>query len=131
MRKLTDIINKVKDKKETNLPYGSDECGKFLKSTYKNSVNETVFLNEELYEKFVEYDEIVDSIGKLEIKKKMIEHMLQSEMKFNEMAFCKERKVTWKSVVKNTVDTKKLKAEYPELVEGYMKSSTSRMFKIK
>ncbi|MGL4911816.1 MAG: hypothetical protein ACRC3Y_05215 [Romboutsia sp.] len=131
MRKITDLINKVKDKKEANLPYGSDECGKFLKATYKNSVSETVFLNEELYEKFEEYDDIVENIGKLEVKKKMIEHMLQSEIKFNETAFCKERKVTWKSVAKNTVDTKRLKADYPELVEGYMKTSTSRMFKIK
>lgn len=126
------LIDKIKNKEEkVNLPFGSEECGKFLKNTYKNSVDEVVILNDNLYDKFSEYDEIVSSIKSLEARKKTIEHIIQSEMKNSATAFCKERKITWKSVVKSSVDTKKLKFDHPEIVNNYTKISSSRMFKIK
>lgn len=39
--------------------------------------------------------------------------------------------ITWKSSIRNTVDTKLLKTNYPEVYEDCMKQSTTRTFKIK
>lgn len=129
MRKITDFIKKKE--KEVNLPFGSDECGKFLKETYKDTLNEVVVLDDGLYEKIEKYNSIVDNINKLEKEKKTIEHIIQSEMKEYETAFCKDRKITWKKVIKNSIDTKKLKIDYPEIIKNYTKTSTSRTFRMK
>lgn len=129
MRKITDFIKKKE--KEVNLPFGSDECGKFLKETYKETLNEVVVLDDGLYEKIEKYNSIVDNINKLEKEKKIIEHIIQSEMKEYETAFCKDRKITWKKVIKNSIDTKKLKIDYPEIIKNYTKTSTSRTFRMK
>ncbi len=101
-----------------------------MKLLYANSINETVILDESLYECIEEYDEIVSSISKLESRKKVIEHKLQSNLKEYEIGFCKERKITWKSVTKTSVDTKKLREDLPEVIDGYLKTSTSRVFRI-
>lgn len=129
MRKITDFIKKKE--KEVNLPFGSEECGKFLKETYKDTLNEVVVLDDGLYEKIEKYNSIVDNINKLEKEKKIIEHIIQSEMKEYETAFCKDRKITWKKVIKNSIDTKKLKVDYPEIIKNYTKTSTSRTFRMK
>lgn len=129
MRKITDFIKKKE--KEVNLPFGSDECGKFLKETYKDTLNEVVVLDDGLYEKIEHYNSIVDNINKLEKEKKTIEHIIQSEMREYETAFCKDRKITWKKVIKNSIDTKKLKVDYPEIIKNYTKTSTSRTFRMK
>ncbi|WP_092926448.1 hypothetical protein [Romboutsia hominis] len=129
MRKITDFIKKKE--KEVNLPFGSDECGKFLKETYKDTLNEVLVLDDGLYEKIEKYNSIVDNINKLEKEKKIIEHIIQSEMKEYETAFCKDRKITWKKVIKNSIDTKKLKIDYPEIIKNYTKTSTSRTFRMK
>ena len=131
MKRFVDIFKSNKeDLNNCQLPFGSDDCGKFLRKTYANSINETVILDESLYECIEEYDEIVSSISKLESRKKVIEHKLQSNLKEYEIGFCKERKITWKSVTKTSVDTKKLREDLPEVVDGYLKTSTSRVFRI-
>ena len=131
MKRFVDIFKSNKeDLNNCQLPFGSDDCGKFLRKTYANSINETVILDESLYECIEEYDEIVSSISKLESRKKVIEHKLQSNLKEYERGFCKERKITWKSVTKTSVDTKKLREDLPEVIDGYLKTSTSRVFRI-
>ncbi|RDY28140.1 hypothetical protein CHL78_005965 [Romboutsia weinsteinii] len=120
-----------KSEKENNLPFGSNECGRFLRETYKDSVDEVKILEENVYEKLNEYDEIVENISKLETRKKIIEHILQSEMKECETAFCKERKITWKPVIKSSIDSKVFKDENPELALKYIKVNKSRVFKIR
>ena len=131
MKRFVDIFKSNKeDLNNCQLPFGSDDCGKFLRKTYANSINETVILDESLYECIEEYDEIVSSISKLESRKKVIEHKLQNNLKEYEIGFCKERKITWKSVTKTSVDTKKLREDLPEVIDGYLKTSTSRVFRI-
>lgn len=129
MKILTNIINKKN--KECNLPFGSKEYGNFLKETYKESIDETILLNEDLYSNLLEYDEIIDNLNKLEGRKKVIEHTLQNEMKEYEKAFCIDRKITWKKVTKNSIDSKKLKEDHPDIVSNYIKVSSNRVFKIK
>ena len=131
MMRFVDIFKSNKeDLNNCQLPFGSDDCGKFLRKTYANSINETIILDEALYESIKEYDEINNEINSLESRKKAIEHELQSNLKEYEIGFCKERKITWKSVTKTSIDTKRLREELPELVDGYLKTTTSRVFRI-
>lgn len=114
----------------SNLPFGSKECGEYLKSTYANSIDEVLLIQEVMYDKIMEYDEIVENISQLEKRKKVIEHILQNELKEYETGFCKDRKITWKGVIKKTIDTKKIRKDYPELAQTYEKYNISRVFKI-
>ena len=63
-------------------------------------------------------------------KKKIIEHKIQSNLREYEIGFCKERKITWKSVTKTSVDTKRLREDLPDIVDKYLKTTTSRVFRI-
>ena len=128
MGMLNNFFNKAV--KESMYPLGSKECGNFLKEVYKESIDDTIILTEDIYEKISKYDEINEKIKNLEFEKKSIEHFLQNEMKEYETAFCKERKMTWKSTEKTTIDTKSLKKDNPELASRYLRTSKSRIFKI-
>lgn len=128
MGMIKNFFNKsIEDNK---YPFGSKECASFLKEAYKNSIDETIILTEDMYEKLQRYDEINENLGKLEFEKKTIEHFLQNEMKKYEIAFCKERKITWKPTQKTILDTKLIKKNEPEIATKYSKTTSSRIFKI-
>lgn len=55
---------------------------------------------------------------------------MQSEMGEYEIAFLGDRKVTWKTQVRSSLDTKRLKVDYKELVSEYTKTTTSRVFRM-
>ncbi|MGL5749300.1 MAG: YqaJ viral recombinase family protein [Paraclostridium sp.] len=111
------------------LPDGSEEYSNYLKSKYKDSRDEVVniFISDD---KLSRYDEIAMTIKKLDKEKKAIEQMVQSEMGEYEVAFLGDRKVTWKTQVRNSLDTKRLKVDYKDLVSEYTKTSTSRVFRM-
>lgn len=96
-----------------------------------DTVSEAVVLSDDLHESLSRYDEIVDSISKLKSEKDIIEHSIMTLMKENEIAYVKNRKITWKKSVRTSLDTKSLKEEEPEIYKKYSKISSSRMFKIR
>lgn len=112
-------------------PVGSAEYGKFIREAYMDTVSEAVVLSDDLHESLSRYDEIVDSISKLKSEKDIIEHSIMTLMKENEIAYVKNRKITWKKSVRTSLDTKSLKEDEPEIYNKYSKISSSRMFKIK
>ena len=115
------------------LPDGSDAYSEYLKEKYKVSNSETIELDNILKngaDKLLRHDEIVASIKELEVEKKQIEQEIQAEMQEFEVAKIGDRKITWKTSTRNTIDSKRLKQEMPEVAEKFMKSSTSRTFKI-
>mgnify|MGYP007062347284 FL=1 len=112
-------------------PVGSAEYGKLIREAYMDTVSEAVVLSDDLHESLSRYDEIVDSISKLKSEKDIIEHSIMTLMKENEIAYVKDRKITWKKSVRTSLDTKSLKEEEPEIYKKYSKISSSRMFKIK
>lgn len=110
-------------------PDGSDDYSKVLQGFYKDSKNEEIILFEE--ESLMgRYDEVCEFLKEVDKEKKTIEQYLQSQMKEYEVAFIGDRKITWKTQTRNSLDTKKLKKEHPELVEKYMKTTTSRVFRV-
>lgn len=112
-------------------PVGSAEYGKLIREAYMDTVDEAVVLSDDLHESLSRYDEIASSISKLKSEKDVIEHTIMSLMKENEIAYVKNRKITWKKSVRTSLDTKSLKEEEPEIYKKYSKITSSRIFKIK
>lgn len=114
---------------ELQIPDGSDDYSSVLQGLYKDSIEEEVILfeKEDLLKR---YDDVRELVKDLDSEKKAIEQYLQMQMKEYEVAYLGDRKITWKKQVRNTVDTKRLKKEHPEIVEKYMKATTSRVFRI-
>ena len=111
------------------IPDGSDDYSNVLQGLYKDSIEEEVILfeKENLLNR---YDDVRELIKDLDSERKAIEQYLQMQMKEYEVAYLGDRKITWKKQSRNTVDTKRLKKEHPEIVEKYMKTTTSRVFRI-
>lgn len=114
------------------MPDGSDAYSEYLKKKYDRSNGQVIELHllENGVNKLNRYDEIVTDIKALESEKKLIEQEIQFHMEEFEVAKIGDRKVTWKTSNRNTIDSKKLKAEMPEIADKYMKTSISRTFRI-
>ncbi|MFR6246830.1 MAG: YqaJ viral recombinase family protein [Romboutsia timonensis] len=114
------------------MPDGSDAYSEYLKKKYDKSNGQVIELHllENGPDKLSRYDEIVSDIKALESEKKLIEQEIQFHMEEFEIAKIGDRKVTWKSSSRNTIDSKKLKAEMPDIAQQYMKTSTSRTFRV-
>jgi putative phage-type endonuclease len=110
-------------------PDGSEDYSMFLKEKYKEFKDESliIFMKED---KLSRHSEVTSLIKDLEIEKKAIEQHIQNEMKEYEIAYIGDKKITWKSQSRSSLDTKRLKKEHPEIADQYMKTTTSRVFKI-
>lgn len=110
-------------------PDGSEKYSKYLKSKYKETKNESLilFMKED---KLSRYDDVVGLIKELQLEKNAIEQFIQNEMKEYEIAYIGDRKITWKSQSRSSLDTKKLKEEQPQLIDNYMKTTNTRVFKV-
>ena len=125
------LLGKSKEEK-INAPVGSAEYGRLVKEAYiDTTINEAKFLSDDLYDSISRHDEIIDAISKLKVEKDIIEHTIMGLMKENEIAYIKERKITWKKTSRVSFDTKLFKLEEPELYEKYCRVSNNRLFKIK
>ncbi|CEQ09724.1 phage-type endonuclease [[Clostridium] sordellii] len=114
------------------LPDGSDAYSEYLKEKYKKSNGQEIELHllKDGPQKLLRYDEIVTDIKALETEKKLIEQEIQLHMEDFEVAKIGDRKITWKTSSRNTIDSKKLKSEMPDIAVQYTKTSTSRTFRI-
>ena len=114
------------------MPDGSDAYSEYLKKKYDKSNGQVIELHllENGVNKLNRYDEIVADIKALESEKKLIEQEIQFHMEDFEVATVGDRKITWKTLNRITIDSKKLKSEMPEIAQQYMKTSTSRTFRV-
>ncbi|WP_278681500.1 YqaJ viral recombinase family protein [Paraclostridium bifermentans] len=114
------------------LPDGSDAYSEFLKEKYKKSNGQEIELHllKDGPQKLLRYDEIVSDIKTLESEKKLIEQEIQLHMGEFEVAKIGDRKITWKTSSRNSIDSKKFKSEMPEIAKQFTKTSNSRTFRI-
>ena len=110
-------------------PDGSEDYSKVLQVLYKDSIDEELILFEK-GDLLKRYDDVREFVKNLDMERKAIEQYLQMQMKDYEVAYLGDRKITWKKQVRNTIDTKKLKQDHPEIASKYMKTITSRVFRI-
>ncbi len=114
---------------EIPAPDGSLDYSIVLQGLYKDSKDEELILFEQ--EKLLDrYDEITAIYKEIEVERKKIEQYIQVQMKEYEVGFIGDRRITWKKQSRNTIDTKKLKKEYPEIAAECMKTTTYRVFRM-
>lgn len=111
---------------------GSKSCSQALAERFPGGVTDSITLPKEADELLNEIDELNEAADRIkdqiESKKNGIKLMLGD----NEIAYAGERKVTWKTQAgRVTVDSKRLKAEMPDVYEKYSKQGNPiRVFKI-
>ncbi len=87
---------------------------------------------EEIYKKLAEALNYKKQIKELEEKKDELEDEVKLAMGDNEtLLYNSEVIATWKSQERNTIDSKKLKADLPDIAEKYNKKSMVRVFRPK
>lgn len=111
---------------------GSSAAEKFLKERYeKTDPDKTVDLSFSFKEKLDNYFELKQNIKQLQEMAKKTENEIKNELKDAEIGFVDGYEVSWKPVVSNRLDTKRLKKEKPEIYEQFVKQSKSRRFNVK
>lgn len=127
-----DFWHKYVETREMPPPDGSDAAGEAILNMYPSSAADTSVDLIGFKDRLYRYDEIDTLIGSLEREQAEIKQQIQLEMKDAETAYIGDRKVTWKSTKpRETIDSKKLKAEMPEIYKSFLKEGKpSRRFTV-
>lgn len=111
---------------------GSEASSKLLKAMYPQSDSTAEIVLPQETEAIVEaMDVLTDDIKKAELQKAEYENQLKALIGENEKAYAGSRQIIWKTQSSKRIDSKRLKAELPELFEQYTNVSTSRRFTVK
>lgn len=107
---------------------GSQSCTEALRNKFKGGQVEPILLPGESVKLLNRYDELKALKAEIETESKEIQNKLCAMLGDNEIGFVGEgedaRKVSWKTVAgRTTIDSKKLKAEMPDVYEKYSKKS--------
>jgi putative phage-type endonuclease len=78
-----------------------------------------------------EYDTIKAQITELDSRKTFIENSIKQTMGDAECAWAGDRPISWTTVISRRVNSKRLKAEHPDVYEAVAEESSSRRFEIK
>lgn len=120
---------------EKNIPPaldGSSAAEEFLKQKYsKAEPGKTINLKSEYKDKVEQYLSLKETINELNTQMKELENQIKNELKEAETGFVGGYQLSWKPVISNRVDSKKLKAQFPNIYEQVIKESYSRRFGIK
>lgn len=111
---------------------GSDASVDLLKALYPESDPASEINLPKDVETLIEALEVIKSdIKESETQKKEYENQIKALMGASEKAFAGTRKITWKSNSVTRIDSKRLKAEKPELYTKYSNTTSERKFLIK
>lgn len=110
---------------------GSDASTDFLSIMFKGEPGSEMELDDEADQIIKELEEAKESKKKIDELVKTYENQLKQKLGDMETGQASDHVVTWKSTTSNRVDSKVLKAEYPEVYEAVTKPSVSRRFGIK
>ncbi|WP_346234537.1 lambda-exonuclease family protein [Lysinibacillus telephonicus] len=109
---------------------GSEATTELLKKMYPEDDGTAVMLSKEDDILLDALESIKQEISVLEEQKKEYENKLKLKLKNATEGHSVRHKVTFKTIVSNRVDSKKLKSEVPEVYEKFVKPSTSRRLNI-
>lgn len=110
---------------------GSSQYDDILAKKYGDSNGLQVGLDTKFIEKIERRNELKSLIDTMETEINQIDQTIKEQIGENEKAICGDYSITWKSQTRNTIDSKRLKIELPDIAEKYMKESSSRVFRIK
>ncbi|GGE47921.1 hypothetical protein GCM10011391_28380 [Pullulanibacillus camelliae] len=111
---------------------GSEASEKLLKSMYPESEPDSETELPDEADKLIEaLEQVKTEIDEREALKKEYENKLKQMLGEFETGLASNHVIRWKTYVSNRIDTKRLKAEQPDIYERYIKPSKSRRFTIK
>lgn len=110
---------------------GSDSTTDTLRMQYPQSMPEGVADLTECQDLLVKRAELQEEKKRLEELVSEIENQLRDELKEAEKGLTKGWSVIFKTQTRTTIDTKKLKAERPEIAAAYTKETTTRPLMIR
>lgn len=111
-------------------PDGSKVCDEVISRYYPEARKGAVIPLIGFDEKLMRRQEIEALIKKLEAESSQIEQEIKLYMQDAETALSDHYKVRWSSVVSSRIDSKKMKAEEPEVYQQFLSVNRSRRFKI-
>lgn len=124
-------INNV-EKNEPPMFDGSDASTELLKHLYPESIADSFVSLGKQEELLIEARNQVDrEIKVLQEQKAEYENKIKAKLGTNEVGGTENYKIYWKSYTTNRFDSKRFKAEHPDLFEQYVKESKSRKFTVK
>lgn len=110
---------------------GSPAASEFLNKLYPDDNGETIMLSEEEDKLIDALEHVKAEMKDLEALKKRYENELKMKLEDSTFGVTSLYEVSYKSQVRNTIDSKRLREEMPDIAKKYMKSSQSRPLKIK
>ncbi|MFJ8216437.1 YqaJ viral recombinase family protein [Bacillus cereus] len=124
-------LNNV-EKNEPPMFDGSDASTVLLKHLYPESIADSFVSLSKQEELLIEARDQVDrEIKVLQEQKAEYENKIKAKLGTNEVGETENYKIYWKSYTTNRFDSKRFKAEHPDLFEQYVKESKSRKFTVK
>lgn len=112
------------------IPDGSDATTAYFNSRFSISNGKTIELPEDALAVCEEYEELSLQLKELEKKKSEAANKLKNYLKENESGTVGDRTISWKTVVKNSLDTTRLKSEKPEIFNSFLKESSYRRLSV-
>lgn len=111
---------------------GSNSTLEGINKQYKDEVDELVDLSysNSVTQALQDREEINKQIKILDEMKQEKENLIKSQLGKHIKGFTSGYSLSWKNQIRESVDSKKLKAEYPEAFEKCKKESTSRILRI-
>ncbi len=111
---------------------GSDASAKFLSDRFPESVPGTQIVLPESADTIIkEYDAACEQLSEITERKQKAENLLKDMLGDNEIGTSGNRVISWKSISQERLDTKALKANYPELFKEYANRISFRKFSVK
>lgn len=129
----TDFWNNNVLKKVMPPPDGSEAAKDIINEIYTvTKFDDEVIDMSDDENKLARIDELEELIGNLKTEQEQLKQELMIRMGEFETGYIKDRKITWKMQNgKTSIDTKRLKAECPEIYDEYMKvGEPHRVFRI-
>ena len=108
------------------IPDGSDATTEYLNQKYAVSNGKTIDLPQEAIAICEEYERLANQLKEVENAKNSAANQIKNYMKEAEVGRVGNKCISWKQIVKSTVDTKKLKEEQPELYSNYLMQNSYR-----
>ena len=111
---------------------GSDASTKFLADRFPESVSGTQIVLPESADTIIkEYDAACEQLSEITERKQKAENLLKDMLGNNEIGTSGNRIISWKSISQERLDTKDLKANYPDLFKEYANRISFRKFSVK
>ena len=112
------------------VPDGSEATTRYFNEKFSISNGKTIELPEEVLPVCEEYESLTKQIRELETAKNAAANQLKSYLGEAESGTVGDRKITWKSINKSSLDTKRLKTEQPQIYTDYLTQSSYRRLSV-